>query len=240
MADKKPSNREQIKQIVAGIEDSIQQIFQSEQYMDYLRTMSRFHSYSVNNTILIHMQMPNATQVAGFNKWKNQFGRHVKKGEKGLTVIAPTPFKKKIEEMKLDPDTKAPVLDGEGKVVMEEREIEIPMFKPVKVFDVSQTEGRPLPSLVTDLTGNVQHYEAFMEALRRTSPMPIYMEPLRPGLDGLCNFTKQTISVREGMSQVQTVCAGEEAPDVSRIMAQNPDIILVDLLMPHLKIKKLK
>ena len=207
MADKKPSNREQIKQIVAGIEDSIQQIFQSEQYMDYLRTMSRFHSYSVNNTILIHMQMPNATQVAGFNKWKNQFGRHVKRGEKGLTVIAPTPFKKKIEEMKLDPDTKAPVLDGEGKVVMEEREIEIPMFKPVKVFDVSQTEGRPLPSLVTDLTGNVQHYEAFMEALRRTSPMPIYMEPLRPGLDGLCNFTKQTISVREGMSQVQTVCA---------------------------------
>jgi antirestriction protein ArdC len=207
VADKKPSNREQIKQIVAGIEDSIQQIFQSEQYMDYLRTMSRFHSYSVNNTILIHMQMPNATQVAGFNKWKNQFGRHVKKGEKGLTVIAPTPFKKKIEEMKLDPDTKAPVLDGEGKVVMEEREIEIPMFKPVKVFDVSQTEGRPLPSLVTDLTGNVQHYEAFMEALRRTSPMPIYMEPLRPGLDGLCNFTKQTISVREGMSQVQTVCA---------------------------------
>ncbi len=153
------------------------------------------------------MQMPNATQVAGFNKWKNQFGRHVKKGEKGLTVIAPTPFKKKIEEMKLDPDTKAPVLDGEGKVVMEEREIEIPMFKPVKVFDVSQTEGRPLPSLVTDLTGNVQHYEAFMEALRRTSPMPIYMEPLRPGLDGLCNFTKQTISIREGMSQVQTVCA---------------------------------
>ena len=207
MADKKPSNREQIKQIVAGIENNIQQIFQSEQYADHLRTMSRFHTYSVNNTILIHMQMPNATRVAGFNKWKNQFGRHVKRGEKGLTVIAPTPFKKKIEEMKLDPDTKAPMLDGEGKVVMEEREIEIPMFKPVKVFDVSQTEGRPLPSLVTDLTGNVQHYEAFMEALRRTSPMPIYMEPLRPGLDGLCNFRKQTISIREGMSQVQTVCA---------------------------------
>ncbi len=207
MADKKPSNREQIKQIVAGIEDGIQQIFQSERYLEYLRTMSRFHTYSVNNTILIHMQMPNATQVAGFNKWKNQFGRHVKKGEKGLTVIAPTPFKKKIEEMKLDPETRAPVLDSEGKVVMEEREIEIPMFKPVKVFDVSQTEGRPLPSLVTDLTGNVQHYEAFMEALRRTSPMPICMEPLRPGLDGLCNFTKQTITIREGMSQVQTVCA---------------------------------
>ena len=207
MAEKKPSNREQIKQIVAGIEDNIQQIFQSERYMDYLRTMSRFHNYSVNNTILIHMQMPNATHVAGFNKWKNQFGRHVKRGEKGLTVIAPTPFKKKIEEMKLDPETRAPVLDNDGKVVMEEREVEIPLFKPVKVFDVSQTEGRPLPSLVTDLTGNVQHYEAFMEALRRTSPLPINIEPLRPGLDGQCDLDKQAITIREGMSQVQTVCA---------------------------------
>ena len=137
MTDKKPSNLEQIKQIVAGIEDNIQQIFQSERYMDYLRTMSRFHTYSVNNTILIHMQMPTATHVAGFNKWKNQFGRHVKKGEKGLTVIAPTPFKKKIEEMKLDPETKAPVLDSDGNVVMEEREIE----KALRIFG-DDTEGK--------------------------------------------------------------------------------------------------
>ncbi len=108
MAEKKPSSREQVKQIVSQIESGIQALFQSERYADYLRTMSRFHSYSYNNTILIHMQMPNATRVAGFNKWKNQFGRHVKKGEKGLTIIAPTPFKKKIEEIKLDPDTKAP------------------------------------------------------------------------------------------------------------------------------------
>ena len=153
------------------------------------------------------MQMPNATQVAGFNKWKNQFGRHVKKGEKGLTVIAPTPFKKKIEEMKLDPETRAPVLDSEGKVVMEEREIEIPLFKPVKVFDVSQTEGRPLPSLVSSLTGDVQQYEAFMEALRRTSPVSIMFKPLREGLDGFLSLNDQTITIREGMSQVQTVCA---------------------------------
>ncbi len=207
MAEKKPSNREQVKQIVAGIEGSIQELFQSERYAEYLRTMSRFHTYSVNNTILIHMQMPNATHVAGYNKWKNQFGRHVKQGEKGLTIIAPTPFKRKIEEMKLDPDTKAPVLDEDGNAVTEEREIEIPLFKPVKVFDVSQTEGAPLPSLVADLTGNVQHYEAFMEALRRTSPLPINTEPLRPGLDGLCNHDDQIISIQEGMSQVQTVCA---------------------------------
>ncbi len=153
------------------------------------------------------MQMPNATHVAGYNKWKNQFGRHVKQGEKGLTIIAPTPFKRKIEEMKLDPDTKAPVLDEDGNAVTEEREIEIPLFKPVKVFDVSQTEGAPLPSLVSNLTGDVEQYEAFMEALRRTSPMSINVEPLRPGLDGLCNHDDQIISIQEGMSQVQTVCA---------------------------------
>ena len=207
MADKKPSNRERIKEIVTGIEANIQDLFQSDKFADYLRTMSRFHSYSYNNTILIHMQMPSATHVAGFNKWKNQFGRHVKKGEKGLTIIAPTPFKKRIEEMKLDPDTRAPVLDHDGNVIMEEREIEIPLFRPVKVFDVSQTEGSPLPSLVSSLTGDVQQYEAFMEALRRTSPVPIMFKPLREGLDGFLSLNDQTITIREGMSQVQTVCA---------------------------------
>ena len=207
MADKKPSNRERIKEIVTGIEAGIQDLFQSDKFADYLRTMSRFHSYSYNNTILIHMQMPSATHVAGFNKWKNQFGRHVKKGEKGLTIIAPTPFKKRIEEMKLDPDTRAPVLDHDGNVIMEEREIEIPLFRPVKVFDVSQTEGRPLPSLVAPLTGDVQQYEAFMEALRRTSPVPVQFKPLREGLDGFLSLKHQTITIREGMSQVQTVCA---------------------------------
>ena len=120
MADNKPSNRERIKEIVTGIEAGIQDLFQSDKFADYLRTMSRFHSYSYNNTILIHMQMPSATHVAGFNKWKNQFGRHVKKGEKGLTIIAPTPFKKRIEEMKLDPDTRAPVLDHDGNVSVKE------------------------------------------------------------------------------------------------------------------------
>ena len=207
MAEKKPSNRERIKEIVTGIEAGIQDLFQSGQFANYLRTMSRFHSYSYNNTVLIHMQMPNATHVAGFNKWKNQFGRHVKKGEKGLTIIAPTPFKKRVEEMKLDPDTRAPVLDHDGNVIMEEREVEIPLFRPVKVFDVSQTEGAPLPSLVASLTGDVQQYEAFMEALRRTSPVPVQFKPLREGLDGFLSLKHQTITIREGMSQVQTVCA---------------------------------
>ena len=207
MADPKPSNRERVKEIVAGIEQNIQELFQSERYFDYLRTMSRFHSYSVNNTILIHMQRPHAAMpAAGFNKWK-QFGRHVKKGEKGLTIIAPTPLKKKIEEMRLDPDTRTPVLDRDGNIIMDEKTVEIPLFKPVKVFTADQTDGKPLPSLAVALTGDVQQYEAFMEALRRTSPMSINVEPLRPGLDGLCNHDDQIISIQEGMSQVQTVCA---------------------------------
>ena len=207
MAEQKTSNKEKLKEIISSIETGIQELFQSEKFADYLRTMSRFHKYSVNNTVLIHLQRPNAAMpVAGFRKWQ-QFGRYVKKGEKGLTIIAPTPFKKKIEEMRLDPDTKAPVLDQDGNAIMDEKIIEIPMFKPVKVFSADQTDGEPLPSLVAGLSGDVQQYEAFMEALRRTSPMPLVFGTLEPGTDGLCSFSKQRITIREGMSQVQTVCA---------------------------------
>ena len=143
----------------------------------------------------------------GYNKWKNQFERHVKKGEHGITIIAPTPFKKKIEEQKLDPDTKAPILDAEGKAVMEEREVEIPMFRPVKVFDVSQTDGKPLPELASTLSGSVQNYEAFMEALRRSAPVPLSVEPMAANMDGYFSPDQQRIAIRAGMSEVQTVSA---------------------------------
>ena len=206
VTDKK-TNKERIKEIVAGIEDGIQKLFQSEKYFDYLRTMTRFHSYSVNNTVLIHLQMPNASHVAGFNQWKNRFSRHVKKGAKGITIIAPTPFKKKVEEMKLDPDTNEPMYDENGKLIMEEKTIQIPMFKPVKVFDLSQTEGKPLPNLCADLAGDVRQYEAFMEALRRSSPVPIAFQPIEKSMDGYFSRDEQKIVVRTGMSQVQTVCA---------------------------------
>ena len=206
MADK-PSNRERLQQITAGIEQGIKELFESEKYMRYLSVMSRFHRYSVNNTMLIYMQKPDATLVAGYNKWKNQFERHVKKGEHGITIIAPTPFKKKIEEQKLDPDTKAPMLDAEGKVIMEEREVEIPMFRPVKVFDVSQTDGKPLPELASSLSGNVQNYEVFMEALRRSAPVPLSVEPMAANMDGYFSPDQQRIAIREGMSEVQTVSA---------------------------------
>ena len=206
MADK-PTNRERLQQITAGIEQGIQELFESEKYMRYLSVMSRFHRYSVNNTMLIYMQKPDATLVAGYNKWKNQFERHVKRGEHGITIIAPTPFKKKIEEQKLDPDTKAPMLDAEGKVIMEEREVEIPMFRPVKVFDVSQTDGKPLPELASSLSGSVQNYEAFMEALRRSAPVPLSVEPMAENMDGYFSPDRQRIAIREGMSEVQTVSA---------------------------------
>ena len=205
MADK-PTNKERLKELGEKIEAGIREVFDSGKYAEYLKVMSRFPTYSVNNQMLIRLQRPNATKVAGYNKWQ-QFERHVKRGEHGITIIAPTPYKKKIEEQKLDPDTKAPVLDANGKVVMEEKEIEIPTFRPIKVFDYAQTEGKPLPQLAADLFGNVQHYEAFMEALRRTSPVPLTIEPMQDNMDGFFSPTAQRIAIRQGMSEVQTVCA---------------------------------
>ena len=207
MAENKSTNRERLREITDGIEQGIKELFESEKYMRYLSVMSRCHRYSVNNTMLIYMQKPDATLVAGFNKWKNQFERHVKKGEHGITIIAPTPYKKKIEEMKRDPDTHAPILDADGKAVMEKKEIEIPMFRPVKVFDVSQTDGKPLPELASSLSGTVPHYEAFLEAVRRSAPVPIEFEPMADNMDGYFSPERQRIAIREGMSEVQTVSA---------------------------------
>ena len=213
MAEKAPI-KEQIKKLTDQIEAGIKALFQSgdlEKYQAYLRTMSHFHHYSVNNQMLIFSQCPHATLVAGYQKWQNQFSRHVLRGEKGISILAPTPYKIKVEKEKLDPDTKLPLLDADGNTITEEKEVQIPMFRPVKVFDVSQTDGKPLPervqSPVAELTGNVEHYEAFMEALRRVSPVPIEMKPLSNDLDGFFSPSKQSITLRAGMSEVQTVCA---------------------------------
>ena len=146
MAEKQ-TNKDRMREIVDSIENGIKELFESDKYRQYLSTMSRFHRYSVNNTMLIYMQRPDATHVAGFNKWRNQFGRNVLKGEKGIRIIAPTPYKKKVEEIKTDPETNAPVLDADGKAIIEEKEIRIPMFKVVSVFDVSQTSFK-LRSLI--------------------------------------------------------------------------------------------
>ena len=214
MPEKPGKNREQLKEITDRIEAGIRDIFESgdmDKYRNYLRTMSRFHNYSLNNQALIHLQRPDATLVAGYNRWRDKFSRHVLRGEKGITIIAPTPYKKKIEQEKLDPDTKLPILDADGKIVTEEKEIEIPMFRPVKVFDYAQTDGKPLPervaSPVANLTGSVENYEAFMEALRRSSPVPVEVKPLSADVDGYFSPKSQSITLREGMSEVQTVSA---------------------------------
>ncbi len=207
MAEKQ-SNKDRIKEITAGIEKGIMELFESDRYRQYLSTMSRFHKYSLNNVMLIHSQRPDATLVAGFNKWKNQFGRHVKKGERGIQILAPVPFKKKVDEVKLDPHTKAPILDKDGNLVKEEKEVSVPMFKVVSVFDVSQTDGKPLPVLAHSLSGDVQQYEVFMEALRRTSPVPIVIAHTDRDVDGFFDLTAQQITIQDGMSQVQTICAG--------------------------------
>ncbi len=206
MAEKQ-TNKERLKDITDSIEQGIKELFESDKYKKYLSTMSRFHRYSVNNQMLIYMQRPDATHVAGFNKWRDNFGRNVMKGEKGIKIIAPTPFKKKIEETKLDPDTKLPMLDADGKVITEEKEVKIPMFKPVVVFDVSQTDGKPLPQLASTLTGDVQNYEVFMEALKRSAPVPLAFEAMAANMDGYFSLDEQRIAIREGMSEVQTVCA---------------------------------
>ena len=181
-------NKARLKEITDSIETGIRELFQSDKYKQYLSTMSRFHRYSVNNVMLIHMQKPDATRVAGFNKWRDNFGRNVMKGEKGIKIIAPTPYKKKIEEAKLDPDTKLPMLDADGNAIMEEKTIQIPMYKVVSVFDVSQTEGKPLPELAE-------------------TPVPIRIEPMTEDMDGYFSANEQRIAIRDGMSQVQTVSA---------------------------------
>ena len=173
MAENKPTNRERLQEITDGIEQGIKELFESEKYMRYLSVMSRFHRYSVNNTMLIYMQKPDATLVAGYNKWKDQFERHVKRASMALPSLPPHRIRRKSRNRSW---TRIPRLrfwiKTEGSVT-EEKEIEIPMFRPVKVFDVSQTDGKPLPELASSLSGNVPNYEAFMEALRRCAPVPL-------------------------------------------------------------------
>ena len=203
----KQNPKERLKEITDRIETGIKELFESDKYKSYLQTMSRFHKYSLNNTMLISMQKPDATLVAGFNKWRDGFSRYVKKGERGIKIIAPTPYKIKEEREKLDPQTKAPILDASGKVQTEEVEIQIPMFRVVSVFDVSQTEGEPLPTLASNLTGNVEQFEVFMEAVKRTAPVPIEIKPMTEDADGYYRIEDKRIAIREGMSEVQTISA---------------------------------
>ena len=197
---------EKLKEITDRLEQGITELFDSERYKEYLRVMSKFHNYSFNNTLLIAMQKPDASLIAGFNSWKNQFQRNVKKGEKGIKIIAPSPFKIKQETEKIDPQTQKPVIGRDGKPVTEEKEITIPAYKVVSVFDVSQTEGKELPNIAVDaLTGDVEQYSDFFAALEKTSPVPIGFEKIEGGAHGYYHLEDKRIALDEGMSELQTL-----------------------------------
>ena len=204
LTSEKPA--EKLKEITDRLEQGITELFDSERYKEYLRVMSKFHNYSFNNTLLIAMQKPDASLVAGFSAWKNNFGRNVMKGQKGIKIIAPSPFKIKQEMEKIDPHTQKPVIGKDGKPVTEEKEITIPAYKVVSVFDVSQTDGRELPDIAVDeLTGDVDRYKDFFAALEKTSPVPIGFEKIEGGAHGYYHLEDKRIAIDEGMSELQTL-----------------------------------
>ena len=195
---------DKMKEITDRLEQGIMGVFESERYAEYLRTMSKFHNYSLNNTLLIAMQGGNL--VKGYRQWEKEFDRHVKPGEKAIKILAPAPYKVKKEREKIDPDTKMPVIGADGKPVMETQEITIPAYKVVSVFDVSQTEGKELPNLsVSELTGDVEQYRDFFAALERTSPFAIAFETLDGGAKGRCYYEENRIAIHEGMSELQNI-----------------------------------
>ena len=211
MAEKKPdkaypSQFDKVKEITDKLEAGIQALFESEAFKNYLKTLSKFHDYSLNNTILIAMQKPDATLVAGYTAWQKNFGRQVQKGETGIRILAPTPYKKKLEVDRLDPVTGQAILNPDGSTAKELKEIMVPAFKVVNVFDVSQTDGKPLPTIgVDELTGNVTNYEIFFEALERACPVPVGFEQIPSGAKGYYHTVEQRIALQEGMSEVQTI-----------------------------------
>ena len=197
---------EKIKEITDRLEQGITELFDSERYKEYLQVMSKFHNYSFNNTLLIAMQKPDASLIAGFNAWKNNFGRNVMRGEKGIRILAPSPYKIRQEVEKKDPQTGKTVIDSDGKPVTETKEIQIPAYKVVAVFDVSQTEGRELPSLSTnELTGDVEKYEDFFAALEKTSPVPMGFEKIEGTAHGYYHLEEKRIAIDEGMSELQNL-----------------------------------
>ena len=204
LTSEKPA--EKLKEITDRLEQGITELFDSERYREYLRVMSKFHNYSFNNTLLIAMQKPDASLVAGFSAWKNNFGRNVIKGQKGIKIIAPSPFKIKQEVEKIDPHTQKPIIGKDGKPVTEEKEIKIPAYKVVSVFDVSQTEGKELPDIAVDeLTGDVERYRDFFAALEKTSPVPIGFEQIPGSSHGYYHLEDKRIAIDEGMSEIQTL-----------------------------------
>ena len=199
-------NAQQVKEITDKLEQGIKELFESERFKEYLRTMSKFYNYSFNNTLLIAMQKPEATYVAGYTSWQRNFDRQVMKGEKGIKILAPAPYKAQVEMEKIDPKTQKPMLDADGKPVTETVEVMRPAFKVVSVFDVSQTDGKELPDImVGELTGSVEQSEDFWRILKEISPVPVGLENIEGGAHGYYHLTEKRIAIDDGMSEMQTI-----------------------------------
>ena len=212
---------DRMKEITDRLETGIQELFESERYTAYLTSMAKFHSYSFNNTLLIAMQ--GGQLVAGYNKWRDDFHRNVKRGEKGIKILAPAPYKVKKEMPKLD-EQGQPVMDKDGKPLTEVQETQVPAFKIVSVFDVSQTEGEPLPSIgVDELAGNVEQYEDFFKALEQTSPVPMAFEDIPGGSHGYYHLTEKRIAIQENMSELQTLKTAIHEIAHAKLHAIDPD-----------------
>lgn len=222
MAENK--NAQQVREITDKLEQGIKELFESERFKEYLRTMSKFYNYSFNNTLLIAMQKPEATYVAGYTSWQRNFDRQVMKGEKGIKILAPAPYKAQEEREKIDPVTQKPVIGADGKTVTETVEVLRPAFKVVSVFDVSQTDGKELPDIIVDeLKGTVENYEAFFDALRQESPVPISFEDTPGGAKGFFSPVESRIAIQEGMSEIQTVKTAIHEIAHAKLHAVKPD-----------------
>ena len=222
MAENK--NAQQVREITDKLEQGIKELFESERFKEYLRTMSKFYNYSFNNTLLIAMQKPEATYVAGYTSWQRNFDRQVMKGEKGIKILAPAPYKAQEEREKIDPLTQKPVIGADGKAVTETVEVLRPAFKVVSVFDVSQTDGKELPDIIVDeLKGTVENYEAFFDALRQESPVPISFEDIPGGAKGFFSPVESRIAIQEGMSEIQTVKTAIHEIAHAKLHAVKPD-----------------
>ena len=222
MAENK--NAQQVREITDKLEQGIKELFESEKFKEYLTTMSKFYNYSFNNTLLIAMQKPDATLIAGYTSWQRNFDRHVMKGEKGIKILAPAPYKAQEEREKIDPTTQKPVLDADGKPVTETVEVMRPAFKVVSVFDVSQTDGKELPDIAVDeLTGSVENYAAFFETLKQESPVPVTFEDIPGGAKGYFSHAENRIAIQEGMSEIQTVKTAIHEIAHAKLHAIKPD-----------------
>lgn len=198
-------NDDKTKELIERLESGVIQLYSSDNYSNYLKTMSKFHNYSFSNSLLITLQNPSATYVAGFNSWKNNFKRSVNKGEKGIQILAPAPYKTTIEMQKIDPETKKPVIGKDGSPITEMVQITKPYFKAVYVFDISQTTGEPLPSIADELKAGVANFDTFFSSLKKVSPFPIELLDINSGAKGYCDPHNKKIAVKSGMSESQTI-----------------------------------